>query len=198
LLEREQNGLDGQGEIVAGERLGVLRDGGFHGTILPPPDPDRRGRGLRSSVCMDPARLPIAGQVQERCGLSALLKRARFPADSGADSLSPGVPCTFAERGVMGSPTVLLADDDAPITCVVAQKLRSAGFTVVTAGDGAEAYDLACKICPALIVTDLQMPQLSGLELAQKLKQTPQTASTPVIMLTARGYILEPGMTART
>jgi DNA-binding response OmpR family regulator len=98
----------------------------------------------------------------------------------------------------MGSPTVLLADDEAHITCVVAQKLRSAGFTVVTARDGAEAFELACKVCPALVVTDLQMPQLSGLELAEKLKLAPQTANTPVIMLTARGYILEPGMTART
>jgi len=98
----------------------------------------------------------------------------------------------------MTSPMILLADDEAHITCVVGQKLRSAGFGVTTARDGEEAFELACKVRPALIVTDLQMPRLSGLELAVRLKQTPQTARTPLVMLTARGYILEPQAIAQT
>ena len=98
----------------------------------------------------------------------------------------------------MSSPMILLADDEAHITCVVAQKLRSAGFAVATARDGEEAFELACRVKPSLIITDLQMPRLSGLELALRLKQTPATAQTPLLMLTARGYILEQDSLART
>lgn len=95
-------------------------------------------------------------------------------------------------------PTVLLADDEAHITCVVAQKLRSAGFTVFTARDGEEAYEVACQVRPALVITDLQMPRMSGLDLSLKLRETPSTAATPVVMLTARGYIIDPAEAART
>jgi CheY-like chemotaxis protein len=95
-------------------------------------------------------------------------------------------------------PTVLLADDEAHITCVVAQKLRSTGFLVVTARDGQEALDLAIRVRPAMVVTDLQMPRMSGLDLAMNLKETPSTAGIPVLMLTARGYILDPTAVART
>ena len=45
---------------------------------------------------------------------------------------------------------------------------------------------------PDLLITDYHMPQLSGLELCQKLKQDPTTARIPAIMLTARGYQLDP------
>jgi DNA-binding response OmpR family regulator len=96
------------------------------------------------------------------------------------------------------APTVLLADDEAHITCVVAQKLRSVGFLVVTARDGEEALELATRVRPAMVVTDLQMPRMSGLDLAMKLKESPATSATPVLMLTARGYILDPAAVART
>lgn len=98
----------------------------------------------------------------------------------------------------MATPTILLADDEAHITCVVSHKLTGAGYSVVTARDGEEAYETACRVRPALVVTDLQMPRLSGLELALKLKATPETATTPLIMLTARGYILDKDALGRT
>ena len=95
-------------------------------------------------------------------------------------------------------PTILLADDEAHITCVMAQKLRSAGFAVISARDGEEALDLAQRVLPAAVVTDLQMPRMSGLELAIRLRETPRTATIPVIMLTARGYIMDPATTGQT
>jgi DNA-binding response OmpR family regulator len=98
----------------------------------------------------------------------------------------------------MGTKTILLADDEAHITCVVADKLRVAGFAVVTARDGEEAFELASRVRPDLVVTDLQMPRMSGLELAAKLRAFEPTSGTPVIMLTARGYILDQGEVART
>ncbi len=98
----------------------------------------------------------------------------------------------------MNTPTVLLADDEAHITCVVAQKLRNSGFQVFEARDGEEAYELACRVSPALVITDLQMPRMSGLDLALKLRETPATGLIPVLMLTARGYILDPKLLAKT
>ncbi len=88
--------------------------------------------------------------------------------------------------------TILVADDESHILHVVSLKLRNAGFRVVTARDGQEALELAGSEHPDLIITDYHMPQLSGLELCQRLKQDASTASIPAIMLTARGYHLEP------
>jgi two-component system, OmpR family, alkaline phosphatase synthesis response regulator PhoP len=87
---------------------------------------------------------------------------------------------------------ILVADDESHILHVVSLKLRNAGFQVVTARDGQEALELAQQEKPDLLITDYHMPQLSGLELCQRLKQDPKTKDIPAIMLTARGYHLEP------
>jgi DNA-binding response OmpR family regulator len=94
--------------------------------------------------------------------------------------------------------TVLLADDDAHITFIVARKLDTAGFTVFIAADGEEALEMAREVRPDLIVTDLQMPHMSGLEMCKALRQDPATADIPAIMLTARGYVLEDSQMAQT
>src|SRR6478752_314416 len=88
--------------------------------------------------------------------------------------------------------TILVADDESHILNVVSLKLRNAGFRVLTARDGQEALELAQQERPDLIITDYHMPQLSGLELCQRLKQDRATCNIPAIMLTARGYHLEP------
>ncbi len=98
----------------------------------------------------------------------------------------------------MHTKTILLADDEAHITCVVSAKLRDAGFNVVTARDGEEAYELALRVSPSLVVTDLQMPRMSGFELSCKLKSTPSTSRVPVLMLTARGYIVDASEMGKT
>jgi len=91
-----------------------------------------------------------------------------------------------------GSKKILVADDESHILNVVSLKLRNAGFTVMTARDGQEALDIATSERPDLLITDYHMPQLSGIELCKRLKESPQTASIPAIMLTARGYNLDP------
>ena len=88
--------------------------------------------------------------------------------------------------------TILLADDEAHITHIVAMKLRGAGFSVMTARDGEEAYELVCEHKPDLVITDLQMPYMSGLDLCLGMRDNPETADIPAIMLTARGYVLDP------
>src|SRR5207237_6608988 len=94
--------------------------------------------------------------------------------------------------------TILVADDESHILHVVSLKLRNAGFRVVTAQDGQEALELAQQEKPDLLITDYHMPQLSGLELCQRLKQDPATSGIPAIMLTARGYHLEPSDTEQS
>lgn len=88
--------------------------------------------------------------------------------------------------------TILVADDESHILHVVSLKLRNAGYRVLTAHDGQEALEAAQQERPDLIITDYHMPQLSGLELCRRLKQDASMPQIPVIMLTARGYHLEP------
>lgn len=81
---------------------------------------------------------------------------------------------------------ILVADDEPDVLALVSLHLQRAGFEVLKASDGEQAWRLACEEEPALVVLDLMMPGLSGLEVARLLKQTPQTARIPVLMLTAR------------
>lgn len=98
----------------------------------------------------------------------------------------------------MNKLTVLLADDEPHITHVVARKLEMAGYAVVVARDGEEAFELACDHRPDLVITDLQMPYMSGLELCAKLKQEPSTMDIPAFLLTARGYVISEDELAKT
>jgi two-component system, OmpR family, response regulator RpaA len=106
---------------------------------------------------------------------------------------------------VSGKPTILVCDDEAAIRQVVAMKLRGAGYEVHEARNGIEGFGYAdfsslpegakprvlVPLVPDLIVTDLQMPLVSGLEMAQRFRGFAATAHVPVIMLTARGYIVD-------
>jgi len=85
---------------------------------------------------------------------------------------------------------VLVVDDEVHIVHVVAIKLRNNGYEVLSADNGAEAFELACKERPDIIVTDFQMPVMSGLELVEKLRQRQGTKDIPVIMLTARSFAI--------
>ena len=88
----------------------------------------------------------------------------------------------------MSSPTILIADDETHILNVLTIKLSNAGYHVLTAQDGEEAHRLACAHLPELIITDYQMPLLSGLELCSRLRSSPDTRDIPAILLTARGF----------
>ena len=93
----------------------------------------------------------------------------------------------------MAERKVLVADDEIHIVHVVAIKLRNNGFEVISAANGAEAFELACEEKPDIIVTDFQMPVMTGLQLVEKLRQSEATKDIPVIMLTARGFAVEDG-----
>jgi two-component system, OmpR family, alkaline phosphatase synthesis response regulator PhoP len=94
--------------------------------------------------------------------------------------------------------TVLLADDEAHITHVLGLKLGGAGYGVLVARDGEEAYELARRERPDLVITDFQMPRTDGYGLAMRLGEAPWGRSMPLIMLTARGHRLTREQVART
>ena len=82
-------------------------------------------------------------------------------------------------------------DDEIHIVQVVAIKLRNNGFEVITAENGAEALELIQSNHPDLVITDYQMPVMTGVELIENLRSDPRFAELPVIMLTARGFAIE-------
>ena len=90
----------------------------------------------------------------------------------------------------MADKKVLIVDDEIHIVHVVAIKLRNNGYEVISADNGAEAFDLALKDRPDIIVTDFQMPLMTGMDLVEKLRQHEETKDIPVIMLTARSFAI--------
>lgn len=88
---------------------------------------------------------------------------------------------------------ILVADDEDHVLRIVALKLRDAGYRVMTASNGDEALAVATTDRPDLLITDLQMPGLSGLDLCRALAGTSddQLKAVPSILLTARSHDLE-------
>lgn len=95
-------------------------------------------------------------------------------------------------------PHILLADDEAHVVLILARRLEAEGYRLSEASNGREALDAARREPPDLIITDLQMPQMSGLELAQVLRADSATAQIPLIMLTGRGYTVDSEALSRT
>ncbi len=81
---------------------------------------------------------------------------------------------------------VLVADDDADIRDLVAFKLTTAGYEVETVADGLAALEHARARRPRLVLLDVMMPGLSGLDVAHQLRADPRTATVPIILLTAK------------
>jgi two-component system alkaline phosphatase synthesis response regulator PhoP len=90
----------------------------------------------------------------------------------------------------MADKTVLVVDDEIHIVHVVAIKLRNNGYEVISADNGAEALEMALRDKPDIIVTDYQMPAMTGLEFVGKLREHEETKNTPTIMLTARSFAI--------
>ena len=81
------------------------------------------------------------------------------------------------------SPTILVVEDESSIASFVALYLKNAGYTVRTASTGSEALTLVASEQPALIVLDLMLPDLDGIEVCKRIRQD---SDVPILMLTAR------------
>ena len=83
-------------------------------------------------------------------------------------------------------PKILVVDDEPEAVELVEFNLRQGGFDVAVAADGAEALKKARGLMPSLIVLDLMLPEVDGLEACKMLRRDSATAKVPIIMLTAK------------
>jgi len=105
-----------------------------------------------------------------------------FTADRSLDT-----PRTLRYAGDMtAAPKILIIEDERDIQDLIRHYLEKDGFRTRTASDGTAGLAAARQEHPDLIVLDLMLPGLDGLELCKKLRADPTTALTPVIMLTAK------------
>ena len=81
---------------------------------------------------------------------------------------------------------VVVADDDPDIVDILVFNLTAAGYDVESAADGVAALELVTASRPDLVVLDIMMPRMDGLQVLAALKAEPETKEIPVVMLTAR------------
>jgi DNA-binding response OmpR family regulator len=84
------------------------------------------------------------------------------------------------------SEAVLIVEDEPDLRLLVAHNLREAGFAVRAVGTGAEALEAASSTVPAVVILDLGLPDLDGVEVCRRLRAEPALADLAVMMLTAR------------
>lgn len=87
----------------------------------------------------------------------------------------------------MSAPRILVIEDDDAIREVVRYTLENNGFTVLTAADGKTGLTLALRERPSLILLDLMLPEMDGLDVCRNLKRDESAREIPVVMLTAKG-----------
>ncbi|MCA9407144.1 MAG: response regulator transcription factor, partial [Candidatus Omnitrophica bacterium] len=82
--------------------------------------------------------------------------------------------------------TILLVDDEADIQKIVSKYLTVAGFTVIQASNGQEALAKINQLRPSLVIMDMMMPVMDGVETTKKLRSQEENSKLPILMLTAR------------
>jgi CheY-like chemotaxis protein len=135
------------------------------------PDPSLRCRvinGTLIALLVDAKTLPICGPERDLRSLAN--ERVSKPDD---------IPPEAASR------PVLIVDDEPIILDLLRDVLQDEGFTVITANNGAAALYLIERTPVALVLTDLMMPFVSGIDLAQQLHSNPQTAGIPLLLMSA-------------
>jgi CheY-like chemotaxis protein/class 3 adenylate cyclase len=151
------------------------------------------GYGVCKALKSDPATAHVPVLICSSLGEAADLERGF---DAGADDylVKPVIPEELSTRVralVQGSlpasrERVLVVDDSPAQRHYVADCLARQGFDVVTADNGRTALERAQALRPALVVSDYEMPVMTGFELVHALRRDPELRQIPVIMLTAR------------
>jgi CheY-like chemotaxis protein len=90
------------------------------------------------------------------------------------------------------SKQILLCDDEIHILRAAEMKARRSGYDVRIARDGQEAWEMIQRERPDLVVTDVQMPRMDGLELTRRIRSDASLRELPIVMLTAKGFELDP------
>ncbi|MBL4590486.1 MAG: response regulator [Phycisphaerales bacterium] len=81
--------------------------------------------------------------------------------------------------------TILVVDDEPDLLELIEYNIAQRGHTVLTASDGAEGLRLAKSRVPDLVILDVMMPILTGIEVAKRMRSQTETARIPILMLTA-------------
>lgn len=113
---------------------------------------------------LDTAALERASQTVRRAGSSLVMRR----------------------RMAVQRTRILVVDDALSVRRSMEQLLGDAGYDVISAADGFLALEALRSQTPAIVLTDLEMPNLNGLELTKRLRELPQFMGTPVVMITSR------------
>lgn len=121
-------------------------------------------------------RLPYTCQVADRSTLS-------LPLSSHSVAIAP--PEVVAAPSSVHSPLILLAEDNEANVSTISSYLEAKGYRILVANNGEEAINLTQTHRPDLILMDIQMPGVNGLQAIEKIRQNHQLASIPIIALTA-------------
>ena len=129
------------------------------------------------------AETPTSAAEQSPIAQSQAFILPASPATTKADA--PQLQTIFEENNDPNQPTILFTDDNDDV-CQMARTLLETHYRVLTAPNGVVALQMAELNIPDLVVSDVMMPQMDGLELCSRLKQSTATSHIPVILLTAR------------
>ena len=92
------------------------------------------------------------------------------------------------------SKKILVVDDEPDILFTVGQMLEMSGYEVVKCCNGKECFEKIETVQPDLVILDIMMPDLSGWDVAAKIKEDPKFSNIPIIFLTAKGDTMSIGM----
>jgi CheY-like chemotaxis protein len=95
-------------------------------------------------------------------------------------------------RSLKKNPKILLVEDEVAAAEAIGYLLQMNGFQVVNASDGREALERLAEVRPDLVLTDIMMPWMDGLELARHIRERPELQDLPIVLMSAAHSILPP------
>lgn len=131
-----------------------------------------------------PTQIQPSRAAVELSDLELISQKAEESSELSADRTTPNSATSPASLVTQSS--ILVVDDNADLRSYVSRVLRASGFEVLIARDGAEGFGVAQARHPDLIVTDLMMPMVSGLDMIRMIREQPDIKGTPIILLTAK------------